>query len=412
MIMLVATLACGGGGGDGGSGPSGGDPGPFEGTWVVTFSDLTAGTTRCVLPSATFLLNQPATSVSGALTADGDGFCDADGVIYQGRMPTIPVPAFAVPSDTLRILQPQRGVTITGRVVGDSMGGTLTWQAIFGNFTSVAELSGTWSARRLWASAPAGTMVRVRYPETAITVFQTDSVLAPATAQDRLGNIVAPPGFTYTTFDPLDAASASPAGYIRAAGPLGIFRVRAEAGGMRGEAAVAVLPSPDTIVVTPDSLVMERYNFRSLSAVALDYAGAPMPNLPITYVAGPGGLIEITPGTSTVHSLGVTGTTTVTVWASRRFVVVPVRVNATVATIGINALPFTLAPGASQILTATVRDPHAIVIPGAPVTWSSSAPAVADVAQDGTVTAATVGSARITATARPGVSTFVDVTVQ
>jgi alpha-tubulin suppressor-like RCC1 family protein len=62
-------------------------------------------------------------------------------------------------------------------------------------------------------------------------------------------------------------------------------------------------------------------------------------------------------------------------------------------------------------LTATVRDARGNIIPGATVTWSTSAPGVATVTQTGVVTAAGSGNAMITATAANGVSDTHSVTV-
>ena len=58
-----------------------------------------------------------------------------------------------------------------------------------------------------------------------------------------------------------------------------------------------------------------------------------------------------------------------------------------------------IALGATEQLTAAVRDQTGNVMAGAAVSWSSSAAAVATVSATGLVTAATNGTATITATA-------------
>lgn len=68
------------------------------------------------------------------------------------------------------------------------------------------------------------------------------------------------------------------------------------------------------------------------------------------------------------------------------------------------------AIGATLRFTATVRDQDGSPIPDAEVGWSSSSPAVATIASDGTVTAIAGGSATITATSGP-VSTTVSLVV-
>ncbi|HET6230563.1 MAG TPA: Ig-like domain-containing protein [Longimicrobiaceae bacterium] len=58
----------------------------------------------------------------------------------------------------------------------------------------------------------------------------------------------------------------------------------------------------------------------------------------------------------------------------------------------------TVAVGQTAQFTATVTDLHGVVIPGAPVTWSSQPAAVATVDANGLATGVSVGSATITAT--------------
>lgn len=71
----------------------------------------------------------------------------------------------------------------------------------------------------------------------------------------------------------------------------------------------------------------------------------------------------------------------------------PATVGVAPATVQLTAL------GATEQLTAEVRDQNGKLMAGAAVSWSSSAAAVATVSASGLVTAATNGTATITATA-------------
>ncbi len=70
-----------------------------------------------------------------------------------------------------------------------------------------------------------------------------------------------------------------------------------------------------------------------------------------------------------------------------------------VASVVVTALRTTLAPGDTLRLTAQVMDANGRVLPGRPVSWSSTTPAVATIGPDGLLTADSVGATTIIATA-------------
>jgi uncharacterized protein YjdB len=71
---------------------------------------------------------------------------------------------------------------------------------------------------------------------------------------------------------------------------------------------------------------------------------------------------------------------------------------APVASVAVTPVSASLALGATQQLTASVKDSAGIALTGGTVTWASSVPAVATVSGSGLVTAVAAGSAMITAT--------------
>jgi hypothetical protein len=120
----------------------------------------------------------------------------------------------------------------------------------------------------------------------------------------------------------------------------------------------------------------------------------------IATVSAAGLIAAAAPGpvTITASSEGRTGQVTITI--------LPVPV----ATVSISPDTATLQMGEARALTATLRDAAGMVLTGRTIGWSSSDEAVAQVAQDGIVTAVGVGEARITATSE-GLSATAAVTV-
>ena len=100
--------------------------------------------------------------------------------------------------------------------------------------------------------------------------------------------------------------------------------------------------------------------------------------------------------TITATAGGVSGSCTITI----------AEVHATGVTIG-GGTALTLEPGGTKKLTAELTPANSTD----KITWTSSAPNVAAVGEDGTITAAAAGTATITATASSGVTTSVTVTV-
>jgi uncharacterized protein YjdB len=76
----------------------------------------------------------------------------------------------------------------------------------------------------------------------------------------------------------------------------------------------------------------------------------------------------------------------------------PTQAPTAVATVSVSPSPLSLSAGATQQLTATLRDASGNVLTGRSVAWSSSNIAVATVSTSGVVTGVTGGSATITAT--------------
>ncbi|HEY6829916.1 MAG TPA: Ig-like domain-containing protein, partial [Gemmatimonadaceae bacterium] len=122
-------------------------------------------------------------------------------------------------------------------------------------------------------------------------------------------------------------------------------------------------------------------------------------NAAVATVSVAGAVTGVSSGTATITatSEGKTGTATVTV--------VPVPV----ASVAVSPVSANVFIGATQTLTAVLKDAGGQTLSGRTVTWSSSAPAVATVSASGVVTGVAVGTAVITATSegKSGTATII-----
>jgi uncharacterized protein YjdB len=170
-----------------------------------------------------------------------------------------------------------------------------------------------------------------------------------------------------------------------------------------------VTPRVATVTVGPAAPAVRVGGTITLAAELRDAAGATIPATVLTWsssapavatVSATGVVSALTPGTARIaaSAFGRSGTTTVTV--------LPREV------VAVQLSPSTLAlrPGASAPLTARPVDADGALVPGRPVSWSTSAAAVATVSAAGVVTGVAPGTATITATS-DGRSAQVAVTV-
>ncbi len=163
----------------------------------------------------------------------------------------------------------------------------------------------------------------------------------------------------------------------------------------------APTPQPAQVQVAPSSATLTSIGAtQQFSATVRDGQGNVMSGASVTWTSLGGtvasvstnGLVEaVGEGTATIRATSgtVSGEATVTVQ-------LPAPVAASVE-VTPAAVTLTSA-GATQALTAVVRDAQGAEIPGAAVSWSSSADGVATVSPEGVVTAVGSGSATIAAT--------------
>ena len=192
-------------------------------------------------------------------------------------------------------------------------------------------------------------------------------------------------------------ATVSTAGLVTAVGP-GSATLTATIDGVSGSSTITVTPVPvAAVTVSPTTGTLLVSQTLQLQASARDASGAALTGRPVSWssnapaiatISTTGLVTAVAPGTASITATveGITGTATVTV------------TQPAVASVTITPTTGTLAVGQSLQFAAAARDAGGATLSGRPITWSSSAPAIAAVSTSGMVTAVASGSASIQAT--------------
>ncbi|MFL5384128.1 MAG: Ig-like domain-containing protein [Longimicrobiaceae bacterium] len=242
-----------------------------------------------------------------------------------------------------------------------------------------------------------------------VVVVPDSLVLAPgatgdfsAVAYDSAGNVLTGRTIAWSSSDSVVATVGS-TGTVEAVSP-GSARVTATVEGVSGSAMVFVSSPPPTgvsrVVVLPDSIVLQPGQTGDFNAAAYDAAGNVLTGRAIAWtisdstvatIAAGGAVTAVAPGTARVTATvdGVSGSAMVFVHAPPP---------AAVARVGVTPDSVVVQPGQTVDLDATAYDAGGHVLTGRTVTWTTSDSTVAAVGAGGLVTAASPGSARITAT--------------
>ena len=170
--------------------------------------------------------------------------------------------------------------------------------------------------------------------------------------------------------------------------------ITAEAEGVEGQISVTV--EGLRVEISPSSPQVREHKTVQLTAAAYDIDDQEVPGLPVFWsssdlttarVDANGLVTGVKPGSARISATieGEVGQVDLIVEEAAVFAVT------------ILDGPFDLPVGSLIVLAAEAVDDEGIVLEGRTVTWSSSAPAVAEVAADGTLTAIAAGEATITA---------------
>ncbi len=228
----------------------------------------------------------------------------------------------------------------------------------------------------------------------SVTVGQTVQLVA--TPQDSNGTAL--PGRSVTWASSNGAVATVSGGGLVTALAAGSATMTATSEGRSGTASISVANVPvATVTVSPASASMSVGQAAQLVGTAKDAAGNILSGRAITWASSNSSVATVSNGglvtgvvagsaTITAASEGKTGTAAISV------------ANVPVATVSVSPATASLAPGATQQLSATPQDANGNPLSGRPVTWISNNSAVAQVSGTGLVTAVAAGSATVTAT--------------
>jgi uncharacterized protein YjdB len=233
------------------------------------------------------------------------------------------------------------------------------------------------------------------------TASLTPGQYTPLTAVplDSAGNQLTGQTVTWSSSN-TSIATVSSSGIVTAVA-VGAAVITATSGGISGTAHVTVAaasPAPvASVTVSPASTSLTVGGTAQLTATDKDAGGNVLAGRSVTWsssnnatatVNSSGVVTAVAAGSATItaSSGGQTGTASVTVG------------QAPVASVTVTPATSSITTGQTLQLTATAYDAGGHVLTGRSVSWSSSAAAVATVSGSGLVTAAAVGTVKITAT--------------
>lgn len=242
-------------------------------------------------------------------------------------------------------------------------------------------------------SPPQVATVTIVIPALALSAIgATTQGVAVATTSS--GGVVDVASFVWRSANAA-VATVSPTGLVTAVGN-GTTTISAEASGISGSASVTVAQLVSGIAITPVTVPNLAALGAStvLTAAAVDANNNAVAGVSFIWTSGTPTVATVNAGgqvtavangsaTITAAASGVTATRTVTVAQ------VVTSVVAASSAISFDALT------ATNTLTAQARDAQNAVVVGAPITWSTSAPAVATVNSAGIVTAVANGTVMI-----------------
>ena len=317
--------------------------------------------------------------------------------------------------------------TATG-VGADASGTTVTWSSSNTN-VAVVDADGTVTMigqGEAILTAIAGTrtgtasvsvhqrdIASLRLTPATSTMYPNDSAQLHIAAFDDAGRAMAVvPGNVQWSSSDSRVVTVTDGGVVTAQAA-GSAVVTVHIGSKTATAAVNVMGLPiASVAVSLESSTLEVGQVTRAKATLTDAEGATLSGRAVAWQSS-------NPAIATVNSLGVVtavgrGTATISAIAEGKVGGADLTVaTKTVASVVVSPNPASAAIGQKARLTATAKDASGGVLIGRTITWTSSNPAVASVSANGLVTAISVGTATISATAAgvSGTSQFQSTTV-
>lgn len=330
-----------------------------------------------------------------------------------------------IPSQTVQAaatLRDANSNVLTGRPVSwtSSAPGVATVDPTTGLITGVAPGSTTITAS---SEGQNGTLAfRVIPPINAISltsagdsVIGTGTLAVTATARDAGSTPLPGRTLTLTSSTPSVATVAPGGGQTNVTGQLavtvtgvtpGTTSIAAAAEGKTATLIVRVLAAVATVSVTTPSDSLIGVGTLQATTVLKDASNNTLAGRPIGYASSNNSIATVDAITGLITSVAA-GSVTISATSEGITGNVVIRVLAPVATVTAVAAPDSIAPGATVVATATLKDASNNTVTGRPIAWTSAAPGIATVSSTtGLVTGVAPGSTTITAISEGKSGTF------
>lgn len=226
----------------------------------------------------------------------------------------------------------------------------------------------------------------------AVEVRMGDTRQVSAVARDANGVVIPNRPITWTSQAPSIATVTN--GLITPVSR-GTTAVVASSEGQQVSIAVSVVSDIVTVEVAPAAAELIGNQSQVFTATLKNAAGAVLSGRSVSWASSNGGVATISG--AGVATAVAPGQTTITATVEGRTGSVSLKVGAPVATVAVTPVTATVLIGATQQLTATLKDEQGVTLTGRQVTWTSADTAVATVSTTGMVTGKAAGTVSITA---------------
>ncbi|HEX6944385.1 MAG TPA: hypothetical protein VF128_15760 [Gemmatimonadaceae bacterium] len=256
-------------------------------------------------------------------------------------------------------------------------------------------------------TGPKATEIRLNL--VSLSLEQLDSAQLIPSVVDAGGTLISGIPVTFESTAPT-VVSVSSIGVVKSLGPAGSGEIRVKGGGLTRMVPVTVTAVADSLVVSPNPLVVPQLGTVQINAKVIDRAGANVPQAPITFFVSDSTLVTVS-SSGSVKSVGPAGLASITVSSPGFAAIVPVAVTQVPTKLAVTPVDPKVAQGRTLRLVATVLDAVNVAVQGAVFQYTSLTPALVSVSSDGVVTSlGPLGNAMVRVAAL-GIPLSVDVAI-
>lgn len=240
-------------------------------------------------------------------------------------------------------------------------------------------------------------LATIQVTPNPLTLAQQQTAQLQASVLNDNGELVSGIAITFRSSN-AEVASVSNTGLVTA-GRSGTATITLEAEDLEAEVPVTVTAVSNAITLSPSPGVVAQNGSLQMTATVTDLAGQVVPNPPLTFTVSSPALASISPS-GLLTPVGPAGQVTVTATSSALHASVQVAITQVPTTLVVSPNPLTLGKSSTLKFTTVVQDVVHAPMPPVPTTFTSSDPALATVAGDGTITGkGAVGTLTVTVAA-------------